>query len=90
METVHVNGGDRVVAAAAAVVVVKVAVSPLQDIYNYYLQQTLFLQCVILQLFCGYSLWHEVVPKSPRNWNAAQKPLVVQLCTARYHELCPL
>ena len=31
-----------------------------------------------------------VLPKSPRNRNAAQKLLVVELCAARYHELYPL
>ena len=31
-----------------------------------------------------------MLPKSPRNWNAMWKPLVVQLCATRHHELYPL
>jgi len=30
---------------------------------------------------------YEVLTKISRNWNAAQKPLVVQLCAAKYREL---
>ena len=33
---------------------------------------------------------HVVLPKSPQKWNAARRPLVVHLCTARYRELYPL
>ena len=33
---------------------------------------------------------YEVLPKSSRNSNAARKLLVVQLCAARYRELCSL
>jgi len=33
---------------------------------------------------------YEMLPKSSRNWNAARKPLVVQLWAVRYHELHPL
>ena len=31
-----------------------------------------------------------VLPGSPWNWNALRRPLVVQLCVARYRELYPL
>jgi hypothetical protein len=31
-----------------------------------------------------------LLPKSSRNWNAARKPLVVQLCASTYLELYPL
>ena len=33
---------------------------------------------------------YEVLLKSSRNWNAARKPFVEQLCVAMYHELYPL
>jgi hypothetical protein len=33
---------------------------------------------------------HVVLPKSPRNCNAARRPLVVHLCTTRYRTLYPL
>jgi len=33
---------------------------------------------------------HEVVLKGSGNWNTGRKPLLVQLCAARYRELYPL
>ena len=41
------------------------------------------------------ALWHSaamymMLPRSPRNRNAARKPLVVQLCAARYRKQYPL
>jgi len=41
----------------------------------------------LLEGLFHYSDIYEVLPKSPRNWNAARQPFVIQLCAARYREL---
>ena len=46
--------------------------------------------CTSLQLQKAQFQTHEVLTKSLRNWNAARKPLTVQLCAAKCRELYPL
>ena len=44
----------------------------------------------VMLLYYYWVPMYEVLPKCFWNWNATWKPLVVQLCTARYRKLYPL
>ena len=48
------------------------------------------LSAITAYLQYEYNIWGATKKKSPRNLNAARKPLVVQLCAASYRELYPL